>query len=199
MNCPNCDAEVRESIRFCENCGADLEHATADVASTGASGSTEPLAAAAAAPSAAAQVVTATATPSQTAPGAIRSQVPLIGAVLIAGSAFLPWVSSPGTAATSFSVPFAVVYDVGAPAGGLALGPVILGLGVVAIVLTYASGVRWLQRAIGIVAFVLAAAVAVQFMRSLSDLGISEELFGFLSIGLYLAAVGGALTAFSAR
>lgn len=194
MICSNCAESNREGIKFCENCGAELSLA-------GRSGD-EATRASASEPEATelvAQQASAVGSQAVVVSGQPASNAVIGGGIILAASAFLPWFATPGVSSSGFEVPFELIYDRGALPGGLSIGPFVLGLGLIAIGLSYLNRFDWVQRIVGLLAAVAAVAVAVQFGLVLSDEDVLAEIFSFMSFGLYAAVAGGALVALFPR
>jgi hypothetical protein len=124
--------------------------------------------------------------------------IPIIGVVggaLLALSSVVPWLRHTVTSrANAFNVPAAFLFNDRAGDRGLRLGFVVLALGVAAIVLLL-TGLpvgRALGRAVGVVGLVVAGLFLVQFARLWSDLHQTGAISN-LGIGMYVAALGGAL------
>lgn len=115
--------------------------------------------------------------------------IALVGAAGLILAAFLPWVSV-FTSVNSLDVALAFLWDLGA-AGAPYLGWVIIGLGVIAVVL---SSLKQQNQAllllIGVVALALTGAFLVQMYRGITDSGGSfADIFDWIGVGTWVSLV----------
>lgn len=119
------------------------------------------------------------------------SPVALWGVLLLLVSAFLPWISNPARLSTAMDIPVAFLVDLGAAAGGFALGWVVLAAGGVGLLLCFIPRLAPLRRLLGLALFGAAVTVVVQWARYLDRLDAAGQLVAYVGIGVYLAGAAG--------
>jgi hypothetical protein len=129
--------------------------------------------------------------------GGVQLSVPLVGAVAVAISAFLPWLSSGGVSTGSMDVPVGFLLDYKtADTGGLKVGWVLLALSALALVLALRPEVAppVARRAVGWALVVIPSVFVAQLQRLTGDLQ-AGSVFSLVGFGVYVALVGGLLIA----
>ena len=124
--------------------------------------------------------------------------LPLIGAVVIAVAAALPWVDLLGRTANSFDIPMAFLFDPEGSAGGsggINIGVVMVLLGVVGGLLTFVPITGALRRALGGLAIAVSGVYIAQWIRLASDAGGGATFTDFVGFGAYVGIAGGVLLA----
>jgi hypothetical protein len=134
----------------------------------------------------------ATASPATVGGLAIRP-LPLIGAIAVIVSAFIPWVSGLSDA-NSLEIALSFLWDTSA-SGQPYLGYLIIGLGVIALGLSVArKPMAPLILVIGLLAVAVTGAFLVQMVRGITDSGGSAgDIFDWIGIAPWVALVGGVL------
>jgi len=124
----------------------------------------------------------------------------VVGGALAALSSWLNWGAKTrelGAARTAYTIPAKFVIDskVHVPGGGLSLGIVVLVLGLIVVAVSFVPPPWW-----KIAGLVVGAAVAVtgslyvyQVRKVVHDANLGKSVRDFISIGPYLAIVGGLL------
>lgn len=213
--CTRCGAPRRGGTAFCTNCGLPLPEAgTTGLQEPQVVSSPAPVVspppAAAPPPSPAVSPPPGSVSPQPVAPApspastvgtpgrASRRAVhalALIGGAVAAVAAFLPWLSSLGSA-NAFDVPLAVLWSLDPGTGGLKLGFALVPLGAVGVLLAFVPGLGAARRLVGVLLAAAAVDFVVQTWRAVSDLGGGVgDVFDLLGVGAYVTLVGGALIA----
>lgn len=210
--CTRCGIDRREGDRFCRNCGApvgtgetrlhdtptEADHPTAPLPGARASdparaelGPTDlpP------APSVTAPIPTGgpagSPAPRPTAEGLPFRPLALGGGVLLALSAVLPWLSSPGITRSALDLPVGLLWDLEAGDMPVKIGFALLAFGGFGAILSFMDRTAWLRRALGILGLIVGAAFAVQLLRLLDETGGSiGELVDAIGVGVYVALAG---------
>jgi hypothetical protein len=124
----------------------------------------------------------------------------IIGGVLIALSSWLNWGAETqqlGPARTAYTIPAKFVIDnnVKVPGPGLSLGIVVLLLGLLVVASAFGPGWRIAGLVLGVAAGVTAVLYVYQVRQVVHDANLGRSVRDFISIGPYLAAIGGLLAA----
>lgn len=209
--CTRCGIDRREGDRFCRNCGAPVGTGETSLhdTPTEADNPTAPVAARASdpvpgelappnlppAPSATAPIPTAGPTGSPASPSAPDGlpfrPLALGGGVLLALSAVLPWLSSPGISQSALDLPVALLWDLEAGDMPVKIGFALLAFGGFGAILSFLDRTAWLRRTLGILGLIVSAAFAVQLLRVLDETGGSiGDLVDAIGVGVYLALAG---------
>jgi hypothetical protein len=132
----------------------------------------------------------------------------VIGGALVAVSSWLNWGADVDIPGRNFSAParsayiipakFVIDNDVPVPSGGLSLGVVVLVLGVLVIAAAFAPGWRIAAGLLGLAAGITAVLYAYQVREAIRDANLGKSFRDFISIGPYLAGIGGALAVIGA-
>jgi hypothetical protein len=128
----------------------------------------------------------------------------MVGGLLVIASAFLPWLGDDdtplgleeSTPAFSNELPFVSLFDFagrGTVESFFSIGLVLMLLGVIALILSFAAGARVGRVLIGVLLIAICGLFVIRVIRSLSDLGGSGAFFNVTGLGVYLALVGGVL------
>lgn len=117
--------------------------------------------------------------------------LPVVAALALVGSAFLPWVLE----TNSLDVPFSFLWD-NTSAGNPQLGWILIGLGVITLLLSFVRrGLAPMLLLLGIVSIAISALFIVQVYRGVADFndgGISE-LFEWLGFGQWVTLGAGVI------
>ncbi len=192
MTCNRCGAPNAVGARFCNTCGDRLDVGSG---SSEATATFEVPVVQSAAP--VTPIPTVATPPAMTATPARRSVwrrpagAAQVGVVLMVGSAFLPWLSTPGIAALGTDLPLAFLWDLHAPEDVLTLGILMFALAGLSLVGAVLRPLDVLGRLAGGLAVVAAGVMVYQWRRFLGDMGIEQLTLGFIGIGAYAAAGGG--------
>lgn len=131
----------------------------------------------------------------------------VLGGVLAAVSSWLNWgaESALGPARTAYKIPAKFVIDNGVkvPGPGLSLGIVVLVLGVLLVVAAFVPGWRIVAGILGLATGITAVLYAYQVRQIIHDAAPTSPIAGrsfrdLISIGPYLAGIGGALAVIGA-
>jgi hypothetical protein len=122
----------------------------------------------------------------------------IIGGVLAAVSSWLNWGAKTrelGIARTAYTIPAKFVIDNAAGPGspGLSLGVVVLVLGLFVVAAAFAPGWKVTGLLLGAAVIVTAFLYVYQVRRVVHDANLGKSVRDFISIGPYLAVVGGLL------
>lgn len=122
----------------------------------------------------------------------------IIGGVLAAVSSWLNWGAKTrelGIARTAYTIPAKFVIDNAAGPGspGLSLGVVVLVLGVLVVAAAFAPGWKVTGLLLGAAVIVTAFLYVYQVRRVVHDANLGKSVRDFISIGPYLAVIGGLL------
>lgn len=122
--------------------------------------------------------------------------VGLLGAALLAFSAWLPWLSGAQRPRESaYNVPASFLLDSHVSAGGVSLGVVILALGVLGVIGAVLAGGRFPALGLGVAGVVVAVLYAYQLHLSVDDLDRALHmrlgLRDVIGVGPFAAAAGG--------
>jgi hypothetical protein len=122
----------------------------------------------------------------------------IIGGVLAAVSSWLNWGAKTrelGIARTAYTIPAKFVIDNAAGPGspGLSLGIVVLVLGVLVVATAFAPGWKLTGLLLGAAVIVTAFLYVYQVRRVVHDANLGKSVRDFISIGPYLAVIGGLL------
>jgi hypothetical protein len=122
----------------------------------------------------------------------------VIGGALVAVSSWLNWGAKTkelGVARTAYTIPAKFVIDNKAGPGspGLSLGIVVLVLGLLIVVAAFAPGWRIAGLLLGLAAAVTAVLYVYQVRKVIHDANLGKSFRDFISIGVYLAGIGGVL------
>ena len=192
MTCSRCGFVNASGARFCNRCGDRVGEETASIPIPVPAGSAP---VAAPTPQPIPQQGFVSPPPEVTRPRRSVWRQPAgaaqVGIVLMVGSAFLPWLSTPGIAAMGTDRPLAFLWDLDAPESPLTLGILLLGLAGLALVGAILRPLDVLGRLAGGLAVVAAGVMVYQWRRFLGDMGIEQLTLGFIGIGAYAAAGGG--------
>lgn len=120
----------------------------------------------------------------------------LLGAALVAFSAWLAWLSGPNRARQSaYSVPASFLFDRHASAGGVSLGVVMLILGVLGVIGAVLAAGRFPALALGAAVVLVAVVYVYQLRLSLDDLNRAShlrlEVRDVIGVGPFAAGAGG--------
>ena len=127
--------------------------------------------------------------------------VPLIGAVAIALSSALPWLTSVvsrglvSPSQNGFDVPFKFLFDPTGASGGLKVGLALVLLGVAGGLLTFVRATGAIRRLLGVAAIAIGGAYIAQLIRFVNDLGGGISVTKVMGFGVYVAIGGGVLLA----
>jgi hypothetical protein len=144
------------------------------------------------------------ATPARTSRGAtVGRALIVIGGVLAALSSWLNWGAKTrelGPARTAYTIPAKFVIDNGAGPGspGLSLGIVMLVLGLLVVAAAFGPVWRITGLALGVAVAVTAILYVYQVREIIHDANLGKSVRDFISIGPYLAVIGGALAVIGA-
>jgi hypothetical protein len=131
----------------------------------------------------------------------------VVGGVLVAVSSWLNWgdESALGPARTAYKIPAKFVIDngVSVPGPGLSLGIVVLVLGLLVVAAAFGPGWRITGGVIGLAAGITALLYAYQVREIIHDAAPMSPIAGrsfrdLISIGPYVAGIGGALAVIGA-
>jgi hypothetical protein len=142
--------------------------------------------------------MTSTATVGTTRGVRVGRALIVIGGVMLAISSWLNWGAETqqlGKARTAYTIPAKFVIDNNAGPGspGLSLGIVVLVLGLLVIVAAFAPGWRIAGLVLGAAAAVTAILYVYQVRQVVHDANLGKSVRDFISIGPYIAVIGGAL------
>jgi hypothetical protein len=120
----------------------------------------------------------------------------VIGGVLVALSSWLNWgakTAQLGPARTAYTIPAKFVIDnkAGPGSGGLSLGIVVLVLGLLIVLAAFAPAWRIAGLVLGLAATITAILYVYQVRKIVHDANLGKSFRDFISIGVYLAALGG--------
>jgi hypothetical protein len=142
---------------------------------------------------------TAPATVAKTGRVTVGRVLIVVGGALAALSSWLNWGSKSqlGTAQTAYKFPAKFVLDNDATPGspGLSLGIVVLVLGLLVVASAFGPGWRVVGLVLGVAAGVVALLFVYQVREIVHDRNLGKSVRDFISIGPYLAGIGGALAA----
>jgi len=141
---------------------------------------------------------TATPTTSTTRGITVGRVLIVIGGALVALSSWLNWGAKTkelGVARTAYTIPAKFVIDNKAGPGspGLSLGIVVLVLGLLIVLAAFAPGWRIAGLVLGLAAAITAVLYVYQVRKIIHDANLGKSFRDFISIGVYLAGIGGAL------
>lgn len=127
----------------------------------------------------------------------------LLGAALVAFSAWLPWLSGPQRPRQSaYDIPASFLLDSHASAGGVSLGVVILIVGVLGVIGAVLAAGRFPALALGIAGVVVAVLYAYQLRLSINDLDraahLHLEVRDMIGVGPFATAAGGIIVVIGA-
>lgn len=119
----------------------------------------------------------------------------LLGAGLVAFSAWLAWVSGPRPRQSAYGVPASFLFDRHASAGGVSLGVVMLILGVLGVIAAVLAAGRFPALALGVAVVAVAVLYVYQLRLSLDDLNRAShlrlEVRDVIGVGPFAAGAGG--------
>lgn len=122
----------------------------------------------------------------------------IVGGVLAALSSWLNWGAKTrelGAARTAYTIPAKFVIDSGVkvPGGGLSLGVVMLVLGLIVVAVAFAPPPWWkiLGLVVGAAAIVTGFLYVYQVRKIVHDHNLGKSVRDFISVGPYLAVIGG--------
>lgn len=143
---------------------------------------------------------TAPATAGTTRGATVGRALIVIGGALAVLSSWLNWGAKTrelGAARTAYTIPAKFVIDNGAGPGspGLSLGIVILVLGLLVVVAAFGPAWRITGLVLGVAVAVTAILYVYQVRQVIHDANLGKSVRDFISIGPYLAVIGGALAA----
>lgn len=129
----------------------------------------------------------------------------VIGGALVALSSWLNWGANVDMPERNFHAPARSAYlipakfvldnDVEIPGPGLSLGIVVLLLGLLVIVAAFTPGWRIIGLALGVAAAVTAVLYVYQVRKAIHDANLGKSVRDLISIGPYLAGLGGLVAA----
>jgi hypothetical protein len=124
----------------------------------------------------------------------------VIGGALVALSSWLNWGAKTqelGRSRTAYTIPAKFVIDNSAGPGspGLSLGIVVLVLGLLVVASAFAPAWRIAGLVLGVAAAVTAILYVYQVREVVHDANLGKSVRDFISIGPYIAVIGGILAA----
>jgi hypothetical protein len=132
----------------------------------------------------------------------------VVGGALVAISSWLNWgadveipernFSAPARTAYKIPAKFVIDNDVPVPGGGLSLGIVVLVLGILVVAAAFGPGWRIAGGLLGLAAGITAVLYAYQVREAIRDANLGKSFRDLISIGPYLAGIGGALAVIGA-
>jgi hypothetical protein len=127
----------------------------------------------------------------------------VIGGALVAISSWLNWgaridlpernLHAPARSAYIIPAKFVIDNGVGVPGAGLSLGIVVLVVGLLIVLAAFGPAWRFAGLVLGLAAAATAVLYVYQVRQVIQDANLGKSFRDFISIGVYLAAIGGAL------
>lgn len=123
-----------------------------------------------------------------TAGSGVRA-IALLGGLLVAISALLPWISL-GVSASGFDVDVGFLFGADAAGDGFPVGAILLPLGGGAAGLALRPGTTTIRRILGAVAVATAVLFVIQVFQAVGD-GGGGDAMSLIGVGPFLVAAGG--------
>ena len=196
MTCSRCGFVNASGARFCNRCGDRVGEETASIPTT--------------APPGPAPVTAPTPTPTPQPipqqgfvshpPGVTQTRRSVwrrpsgsaqVAIALMVGSAFLPWLSTPGFYSFGTDIPATFLWDRAAAAGVFTLGVLLFSLAGFALLGSVLRPLDGLRRLAGGLVVVAALMMVFQWRVFLVGMGVEELTLGFIGVGAYAAAAAG--------